>query len=446
MKKTLIYASLISFLALGTANLNAGWRDAVNNKVQSTRNTYENTRREATERYNKTKEDLEQKTEDYYDKTKDSYNKKKEEYSERARNYYQNNVEEHVNEIRRNPAHLNQIYQATGERITQNKAYQVYKNAGNLMTEASITAIKHVPVYDPATDQMTTLDGMARATVSDLGIGGDIGADPVRCGFLLLTDAGYLTTARLIKTPTGEYISAQEAIQRGINVSEAREIISISQDITSAYKSNNSSDLESSVRSLSREFRKIETEEELKDELRRDVPIWGKAILYCGLGISKIPGFYRLQEFCCNTFKDKYNSPISEDDGLMIAFLTYASGLLLVSSTGTYKLVRRKKKEIEKIVRKEPIKIESPPEADYIQETVSVEKEPKYIKEEPPKTSKTTSAEKKPVSKKDIEKIRECNKCGEKFELEDYELIVLTAKKSITTMCPYCKKNIRVKR
>lgn len=438
---------LLSFLTFGASYSNAGLRDAVNRATQTTRNAYENTRKEAAERYNQTRENLEQKTENYYDRAKETYNEKREEYSERAREYYQNNVEENIRRTRENPSHLRQLYQETGEKITSNRAYQVYRNSNNLITEVSIIAIKNVPVYDPVTGQITTLDGIARATVSDLGIGGDLGADPVRCGFLLLTDAGYLTHARLIKDSNGEYLTAEEAIRRGINVSEAKRIASISQNITAAYKSGNSAGLESSVRSLSREFRKIETEEEIKDELRRDIPVWGKVILYSGLGISKMPGFYRLQEFCCNTFKRKYNQPISEDDGLMIAFLTYAGGLLLVGSIGTYKITRKKKKGIEKIVRKEPTKIESSPKEEYIQETAPVEKELTYIKkEESSKTSKTAPAEKKPISKEDIEKIRECNKCGKNFELEGYELTILAAKKQITIICPHCEKNVRVRR
>lgn len=79
--------------------------------------------------------------------------------------------------------------------------------------DVGVLTLRSVPVLDPETGDLIPFDAMARKMAKDCGVGGDLGADPVKTGFLIVFDSDYLfTSARLIETPSGEYLTLNEAM------------------------------------------------------------------------------------------------------------------------------------------------------------------------------------------------------------------------------------------
>lgn len=107
---------------------------------------------------------------------------------------------------------------------------------------ASITAVRHIPVWDEHSGRITTMDTMMRNLVNELGgddvIGSDLAADPVRTGFLMLTDADVLHELKIIQDPnSGQWISMNEAKNmHGVVGDQARQAYSAVSAMKTAYR------------------------------------------------------------------------------------------------------------------------------------------------------------------------------------------------------------------
>jgi len=98
----------------------------------------------------------------------------------------------------------------------------------DLLTEATIAAVKLIPIYDPESGQIHTFDQFARNLYSEIpGVeGSDLAKDPVRCVALMVLDNDYLMYAKIIQTPDGKWISMAEALSIGYKVNEVTSAIS----------------------------------------------------------------------------------------------------------------------------------------------------------------------------------------------------------------------------
>jgi len=79
--------------------------------------------------------------------------------------------------------------------------------------DLTIAGIRSLPMPDPDTGQMTTLDAYARKLAVDAGARGSLGEDPVATAYMMLFDSNFLTDqARVIQLPDGKYGTLTEAI------------------------------------------------------------------------------------------------------------------------------------------------------------------------------------------------------------------------------------------
>jgi hypothetical protein len=87
------------------------------------------------------------------------------------------------------------------------------EKASAMKGQLAVTAIRALPMPDPDTGQMTTLDAYARKLAANAGVGGSLGEDPVATAYMMLFDSSFLTDqARIIKLPDGKYVPLVEAI------------------------------------------------------------------------------------------------------------------------------------------------------------------------------------------------------------------------------------------
>lgn len=91
-----------------------------------------------------------------------------------------------------------------------------------LTTEATIAAIKLVPIYDSEKKEIHTFDQFARDLYRDVPSmeGSDLSADPVRCATLMMLDSDYLMNAKIIKAPNGKWMSIRESQSVGYKTSD----------------------------------------------------------------------------------------------------------------------------------------------------------------------------------------------------------------------------------
>jgi len=90
---------------------------------------------------------------------------------------------------------------------------QFVEKADSLKNELAITGIRALPMIDPDTGQMTTLDKYVRKLAKDWGVGGSLGEDPVSSLYMMIFDSYFLVDeARIIKLQDGRYVSLTEAI------------------------------------------------------------------------------------------------------------------------------------------------------------------------------------------------------------------------------------------
>ena len=93
------------------------------------------------------------------------------------------------------------------------KLRDAVQKATAMKNQLAVTAIRALPMPDPDTGQMTTLDAYARKLAADTGVRGSLGEDPVATAYMILVDSNFLTDqARVIQLPDGKYATLNEAI------------------------------------------------------------------------------------------------------------------------------------------------------------------------------------------------------------------------------------------
>jgi hypothetical protein len=93
------------------------------------------------------------------------------------------------------------------------KRRECVKRALALKGQVELTIIRSVPVMDPDTGEIIPFDSLMRKMVKDAGMGGSLGEDPVGAAYMMMIDSDYLcSTARLIPSPSGEYVTLSEAL------------------------------------------------------------------------------------------------------------------------------------------------------------------------------------------------------------------------------------------
>jgi hypothetical protein len=145
-----------------------------------------------------------------------------------------------------------QTVQNTSAAITEfannpDKQREVIQKVAEFKRDLDVTIIKSVPVVDPNTGNLVPFGLMAENMVRESGIGGNFGADPVRCAYMMMIDSDYLFNgAQLIESPSGEYVTLNQAmaiVQRSpmaMNREAVESASRASSQIRSAYQSGDS--------------------------------------------------------------------------------------------------------------------------------------------------------------------------------------------------------------
>jgi len=91
-----------------------------------------------------------------------------------------------------------------------------------MKNQLAITGIRALPMMDPDSGQLTTLDAYAGKLAQDKQLGGSLGEDPIATSYMMLFDSNFLVDeARIIKLQDGRYISLTEAIDVVVSNSDS---------------------------------------------------------------------------------------------------------------------------------------------------------------------------------------------------------------------------------
>lgn len=102
-----------------------------------------------------------------------------------------------LDEIRNDPAKLAALVQKTGK----------------LKNQLAIGGLRALPMVDPDTGHMTTLDAYARNLAAQADVAGSLGEDPVATAYMMLVDSNFLIDeARIVRVNDGRYVTLTEAI------------------------------------------------------------------------------------------------------------------------------------------------------------------------------------------------------------------------------------------
>lgn len=160
------------------------------------------------------------------EKVKEYYDNNKEKVKEKTReviNNSTNNVQKFNNKY---GGSYQKIFDKTKEiaadiKKDPRKISYYKKQADRLVQGAVIVGVKNIPVYDPQTGQMTNMDSYCRTFVKEVGgdaiRGSELEEDPVGLAVMIMMDEDYLLEAKLITTPEGEWISANDALNSNLN-------------------------------------------------------------------------------------------------------------------------------------------------------------------------------------------------------------------------------------
>jgi len=127
------------------------------------------------------------------------------------------------------------------------------------MTEATITAVKLIPVYDPESGKVHTFDQFARELYEQIpGIeGSDLAEDPVRCVALMVLDSDYLLYAKIIRAPNGKWMSITEALSVGYRVNEVMSAASDYNLAREGFRTNDSAKIENGMMNFASRIKAI---------------------------------------------------------------------------------------------------------------------------------------------------------------------------------------------
>ncbi len=136
----------------------------------------------------------------------------------------------------------------TEKEFSENELNSLDKRRG-LITEASITSLKIIPVYDIEDNQVKTLDQMMREMVGNNPYIGesDLAKDPLRTGALLLFDNDYMNYGKIIPTTDGTYMSIEEAYQSGYNTEEIENVREDYAKVVYTYAKGDPEELENDI-------------------------------------------------------------------------------------------------------------------------------------------------------------------------------------------------------
>jgi len=129
----------------------------------------------------------------------------------------------------------------------------------DLMTEATITAVKLIPIYDPESGEVHTFDQFAGDLYEQIpGIeGSDLAEDPVRCVALMVLDSDYLLYAKIIRAPNGKWMSITEALSVGYRVNGVMSAVSDYNLAREGFRTNDSAKIENGMMSFASRIKAI---------------------------------------------------------------------------------------------------------------------------------------------------------------------------------------------
>ncbi|MHB8586687.1 MAG: hypothetical protein ACYDDF_12750 [Thermoplasmatota archaeon] len=120
-----------------------------------------------------------------------------------------------------------------------------------LATDALVALVKILPVQDPDTGKIVTMDTEMRKMTSDPALAGsDLQRDPLRTGTLLLVDSDYLMEAKIIPGPDGEPMSLTEAETTGYGGTETQQAMHDYAAAKAAYDANDSATFDTSMQAF----------------------------------------------------------------------------------------------------------------------------------------------------------------------------------------------------
>lgn len=148
------------------------------------------------------------------------------------------------------------------------KVGELYKKR-SLPTEATIIALKLLPVYNPETGQVQTFDAFSRDIIGQDSTvnGSDLAKDPVRFAILIMLDSDYLTKAQIIQTSDGRWISIAEAQVIGYRSTEAGQATADYYQAKRSYANGDSAQIEKNMKSFSSRIESINTQGFMFDPL-----------------------------------------------------------------------------------------------------------------------------------------------------------------------------------
>jgi hypothetical protein len=178
-----------------------------------------------------------------------------------------------------------QTVQNTSAAITEfasnpEKQREVVRKVAEFKRDLDVTIIKSVPVVDPNTGNIVPFGLMAENMVREAGIGGNFGADPVRCAYMMMIDSDYLFNgAQLIESPSGQYVTLSEAmaiVQRSpfaINRDAVETASRASTQMRSAYRSGDAMALSQASREFTAAITTLQPHRH-SSTLARESQIW----------------------------------------------------------------------------------------------------------------------------------------------------------------------------
>ncbi|MBM3880787.1 MAG: hypothetical protein FJ387_13905 [Verrucomicrobia bacterium] len=104
------------------------------------------------------------------------------------------------------------------KRLAQNPSDlpRFLQEASALKRDLGLSALRSVPVVDPASGTVVPLDQLAKRMAQESGLSGQLAEDPLGTAYMAMVDSDYLfESAKIIPTPSGELLTPKEALDRG---------------------------------------------------------------------------------------------------------------------------------------------------------------------------------------------------------------------------------------
>lgn len=223
MKKSICTLTLASLL-IGTpfhAKNSSDFKDWLYQKQRETKEKLEEGKRKVEE------------SKKYYQENKDEWKEKTKEGIEEIRkdiNQGTEYIQEHQKEWE------NQTREIAN---SPEKQRELLKKARAIKSDLQITTIKCMPVLDPETNHITTLDTLMRKMVNEAGIkDGDLADDPLKTGYLMMTDSNFLFShLNTIYGKNGKMVNLSEA-KRTLPSRYQRELNSLETEYETLRKAN----------------------------------------------------------------------------------------------------------------------------------------------------------------------------------------------------------------